>query len=140
MPPSPRFILDTNIISELMRNPSGSVRRRIAKEGEDSVAVSIVVAAELRFGAARRGSAKLTHWVDTILKRIPILPFEDPADRHYADLRASLERAGTPIGSNDLLIAAHCRALGLILVTANTAEFSKVRGLRLQNWLPKPKP
>ena len=140
MPSSPRFMLDTNTVSDLIRNPSGKVSRKIAKEGTDSIAVSIVVAAELRFGAVKRGSSQITTRVEAILNSIPILALEEPAERHYADIRAALERAGTPIGPNDLLIAAHCRALGLILVTANTAEFTKVRGLKLQNWLPKPSP
>ncbi|WP_367873352.1 type II toxin-antitoxin system VapC family toxin [Luteolibacter sp. Populi] len=132
---STRFLLDTNILSELIRNPSGIVRDRIEKEGEDSIAVSIVVAAELRFGAAKRRSERLSEHVEAILLSVTILPLEEPVDRHYAEIRASLEASGNPIGPNDLLIAAHARALGLTVVTANVAEFSKVPGLAVTNWL-----
>ena len=130
-----RYLLDTNIVSDLIRNPSGVVHDRIAKFGEETVCVSIVVAAELRFGARKRNSAKLTERVEAILDSIVVLPFEAPADLHYADIRRSLEAAGDPIGPNDLLIAAHARALDLTLVTANFTEFSRVPGLRVENWL-----
>ena len=65
---------------------------------------------------------------------MPVLAFEPPADRRYAELRAALERAGTPIGGNDMLIAAHALSLGLTVVTANIAEFRRVRGLRCVDW------
>lgn len=127
--------MDTNIVSDLIRNPSGKVRDRIILEGEDAVVVSIVVAAELRFGAEKRGSKLLTERIEAILATIQVLPLEDPVDRHYAEIRTFLESRGTPIGPNDLLIAAQCRALKLTFVTANTGEFSKVPGLRVENWL-----
>ncbi len=99
------------------------------------IATSIIVAAELRFGAVKSGSKKLVNQLDTILGALPVLPFEAPAERHYSEVRASLEAAGTPIGANDLLIAAQALALGLIVVTANTNEFKRVKGLRHVNWL-----
>jgi tRNA(fMet)-specific endonuclease VapC len=130
-----RYLLDTNIVSDLIRNPTGVVHDRIARFGEETVCVSIVVAAELRFGARKRNSAKLTERVEAILDSIAVLPFEAPADLHYAAIRHSLEAAGDPIGPNDLLIAAHARSLELSLVTANFTEFSRVPGLRVENWL-----
>ena len=130
-----RYMLDTNILSDLVRHPGGIVRDRIAAAGERSVCVSIVVAAELRFGAAKRQSKRLTKQVEAILSALPILPLESPVDSHYAAIRASLEVGGNPIGPNDLLIAAHARALGLTLVTHNLAEFSRVPGLAVENWL-----
>lgn len=129
------YLLDTNIVSDLIRNPSGVIHDRIARIGEESVCVSIVVAAELRFGARKRNSIKHTERVEAILECIPVLPFEAPADLHYADIRSFLEASGDPIGPNDLLIAAHARALDLTLVTANSTEFSRVPGLRVENWL-----
>lgn len=130
-----KFLLDTNIVSDLVRHPQGRVASRIANEGENTVATSIVVAAELRFGAAKSGSKKLARQLDAVLGLLPVLGFEQPADRRYGEVRAALQRAGTPIGANDLLIAAHALQLGLIVVTANVAEFGRVRGLRCLDWL-----
>ncbi|MCF7985830.1 MAG: type II toxin-antitoxin system VapC family toxin [Thiohalocapsa sp.] len=129
------YLLDTNILSDLIRQPAGRVRDRIAECGEDSICTSIVVASELRFGAAKKGSGRLTAQMEAVLGAISVLPLEEPTDRHYAEIRAALEQAGTPIGANDLLIAAHARALGRTLVTANAREFRRVSGLIVENWL-----
>lgn len=130
-----RYLLDTNILSDLVRNPQGVVAARIAELGETVVGTSIVVAAELRYGAAKSGSKRLADRVDLLLSAIEILPLDAPADRHYANLRDYLSRQGTPIGPNDLLIAAHALATGLTVITANTKEFSRVPGLPTENWL-----
>ena len=108
---------------------------RVAAAGEGTVCTSIVVAAELRFGAVKSGSPKIADRVDLILSALEVLPLEPPVDHHYGDIRQRLARQGTPIGPNDLLIAAHARALDLTVVTANTREFSRVTGLRVENWL-----
>ena len=129
------YLLDTNIVSDLVRHPQGRVAARIARAGEDSIAVSVIVAAELRYGAAKRGSSRLTAQLNAILGRLPVLSLEQPTDEHYASIRTALEAKGTPIGSNDLFIAAHARAQGLILVTDNTREFRRVPGLKTENWL-----
>ena len=129
------YLLDTNIVSDLMRHPQGDVTRHIARVGEDAICTSIVVACELRFGARRKGSETLTLRVEQLLASLAVLPFGEPADRHYADIRTVLERAGTPIGSNDLFIAAHAHSLGLTLVTHNMREFERVPGLRREDWL-----
>ncbi len=130
-----RYLLDTNIVSHLMRNPAGHVAAHIARVGEVSLCVSIITAAELRYGAARRGSSRLAARIDAVLARVPVLPFDVPADAAYSQIRAELEDAGQPIGPNDLLIAAHARAIDAILVTANVAEFARVRGLAVENWI-----
>ena len=93
------------------------------------------MACELRYGAAKRGSVVLTQRVEDLLGAIEVMPFDGDADRQYAEIRATLERAGQTIGANDLLIAAHARALGTTLVTANISEFSRVRELKVENWL-----
>jgi len=129
------FLLDTNILSDLVRHPQGVVADRIAAEGEDTICTSIIVAAELRFGAAKSGSSKLASQVDLILSALEILPLETPADRQYGNIRHHLAGQGTPIGPNDLLIAAHALSLDLTLVTANSREFSRVPGLKADNWL-----
>lgn len=130
-----RYMLDTNIISDLIRNPQGRAAKRIARAGEGNICTSIIVAAELRYGCAKRGSPRLLKAVEDLLGEIDVLPFEPDADSDYGDIRASLENAGTPIGGNDLLIAAHARATGATFVTANVIEFKRVRGLKVENWL-----
>jgi tRNA(fMet)-specific endonuclease VapC len=129
------YLLDTNILSDIITNPRGTAARRLAKEDDASVLTSIIVAAELRFGAAKRASRRLTDRVEGLLARIPIEPLAPPADEHYGRLRATLESTGRPIGSNDLFIAAHALALQCTLVTANEREFARVPGLRVENWL-----
>lgn len=131
----PQFLLDTNILSDLVRQPQGAVARRIAQVGEDAVCTSIIVAAELRFGAAKRGAPRLTWQVEEILAALPVLPLELPADECYAQLRCALDKSGRPIGPNDLLIAAHALALECTLVTANEDEFARVPGLAVANWI-----
>jgi tRNA(fMet)-specific endonuclease VapC len=130
-----RYMLDTNIVSDLIRNPQGRAAKRIAKLGEDNICTSIIVAAELRYGCAKSGSKQLLKAVEDLLGEIDILPFEVPADTEYGGIRVELEAAGKPIGGNDLLIAAHAYATGATIVTANADEFSRVRGLRVENWL-----
>ena len=129
------YLLDTNILSELVRHPQGSVAKRIVEVGEDKVVTSIVVACELRYGAAKRRSKRLTRQVETVLGAMTILSLEPGADRHYAAIRTALEQKGTPIGANDMLIAAQARAIQAVCVTANVAEFRRVRGLKVENWL-----
>lgn len=129
------YMLDTNIVSDLLRHPDSSAAKRIAEVGPDSICVSIITAAELRYGCARKGSAKLLAHVEAILESVQVLAFDVPADAEYGGIRAELEAAGKPIGPNDLLIAAHACAAGAILVTDNTGEFSRVRGLRVENWI-----
>jgi len=129
------YLLDTNILSDLVRNPQGVIAAQITRAGEDTICTSVIVAAELRYGATKSNSAKLAERVDLILSALEILPLETPADHQYAALRHHLTRQGTLIGPNDLLIAAHALAGGLTVVTANVGEFSRVPGLKVENWL-----
>ena len=130
-----RYLLDTNILSEFIRNPRGLVNKRLAVVGEATVCTSIVVACELRFGAKKKGSSRLEERVDEVLASLEVLPLEKESDRHYAEIRTYLSRQGRPIGSNDLQIAAHALALDLILVTDNVDEFTRVPRLSIENWL-----
>jgi tRNA(fMet)-specific endonuclease VapC len=130
-----RFLLDTNIVSDLVRHPQGRAAAKIAELGEDAVATSIIVAAELRYGAVKKGSARLATQLEAVLGALEVLPLEAPADTAYGDTRVALEAAGTPIGGNDLLIAAQALALDMTVVTANVSAFSRVRGLKVENWL-----
>jgi tRNA(fMet)-specific endonuclease VapC len=130
-----RYLLDTNIVSDLVRNPQGKIAQRIRKVGEASVSTSIIVAAELRYGAAKKGSTRLSAQLEAVLGALEVLPFKTPADAAYGSLRARLEKAGRPIGANDLLIAAQALALGYTLVSDNEREFARINDLRLENWL-----
>jgi len=129
------YLLDTNIISDIIRKPFGPVARRIEDVDPKEICTSIIVASELRYGCAKKGSAKLLAKVASILETLPILPLDIPADIKYGDIRAALEAAGQTIGLNDLLIAAHAYAAGATIVTANADEFKRVRGLKVENWL-----
>ncbi|UWZ86018.1 type II toxin-antitoxin system VapC family toxin [Occallatibacter riparius] len=133
-----RYVLDTNILSDLLKSPAGKVAQKIAGLAiaeRESLATSIVVAAELRYGAAKSGSQILAERIEQLLGAIEVLPLEPDADGHYGIIRSQLEKTGTVIGANDLLIAAHVLAIDGILVTDNLREFKRVKGLRVENWL-----
>ena len=129
-----RYLLDTNVVSHMVRQPGSDLAQRVAALESGSFAISVIVAAELRYGALRRGSARLTRQLEAVLSAIDVLPLEEPADRHYGAIRNDLERIGRPIGHNDLLIAAHARALGATLVTNNVGEFRRVPDLAVEDW------
>ena len=130
-----RYLLDTNIVSDLIRNPQGRVAQHIREVGEARVCTSIIVAAELRYGAAKKASPRLTAQLEAVLGALDVVPFEAPADSTYGLLRARLEKAGQPIGGNDLLIAAQAVALGHTIVTNNEREFARIEDLPRENWL-----
>jgi tRNA(fMet)-specific endonuclease VapC len=129
-----RFLLDTNVLSHLVRRPDDLVRR-IASVGEHAVCTSIVVAAELRFGALKKRSVTLARRVDELLQRLEVLQLDGDVDQVYATIRARLESSGRPIGGNDYFIAAHALTADCILVTDNVQEFRRVPNLSVENWL-----
>lgn len=129
------FLLDTNILSHLVRNPGGPVAEEISKVGESAIATSIIVAAELRFGAVKSGSKRLATQLEAIFERLTIFPFDAPADERYGELRNYLQKTGQVIGANGMLIAAHALSLHRTLVTDNVGEFKRVKGLSTKNWL-----
>ena len=128
-----RYLLDTNILSHLIRHPQGQVRKHLDRVDEDSLCTSVIVACELRYGALRSGSKHIAERVRMLLQIVPVLGLEPGVDQHYADIRTHLERQGTPIGHNDLLIAAHARHLKLVMVTHNIREFRRVPQLSVEN-------
>jgi tRNA(fMet)-specific endonuclease VapC len=130
-----RYLLDTNIVSDLVRNPQGRVAQHIRKIGEGKVCTSIIVAAELRYGAPKKGSAQLTAQLEAVLGALEVLPLETPTDKVYGSIRARLEKGGRPIGANDLLIASQGLSLGYTVVTDNVDEFARVENLLHENWL-----
>lgn len=130
-----RYLLDTNIVSDLVRNPQGRIAQHIRKIGEGQVCTSIIVAAELRHGAAKKQSARLTAQLQAVLGALEVLPLEAPADTTYGALRARLEKACRPIGANDLLISAQALTLGYTIVTDDEKEFAQIKDLPRENWL-----
>ena len=129
------YLFDTNILSEIIKRLQGALASRIAALPAHLACTSIVVACELRYGAAKKGSPVLSQRVRELLERIEVLPLEADTDQRYAEIRVALERSGQPIGGNDLLIAAQAVALDLTLVTANLGEFGRIPGLRVENWV-----
>lgn len=128
------YLLDTNTVSYVLRGNIPRVQARLAKVPVSQVAISVVTEAELRFGIARRPEAKhLRIAVEEFLLRVTILPWDSQSAQHYAQLRASLERAGTPIGNLDLMIAAQAVASDGVLVT-NDAALRRIKRLRTEDW------
>jgi len=130
-----RYLLDTNIVSALVRDPRGVVMEQVRRVGEANVLTSIVVAAELRYGAAKKASPRLLAQLEAVLQVMEVAPLDAPADAVYGEIRAQLEKLGRPIGGNDLLIAAQALSLECVVVTDNQREFERVEGLMVQNWL-----
>jgi tRNA(fMet)-specific endonuclease VapC len=128
-------MLDTNVLSHLIRDPRGSVAQRLANVDDSQVFTSVVVAGELRFGARKKGSAVLVERVDRLLEHLEVAPLENGIDRTYADIRHALESSGRPIGANVLLVAAHALEQDATLVTDNVEEFQRVPGLVVENWV-----
>ena len=129
-----RYLLDTNVLSYLIRRPDALVRK-ISSVGEESLCTSIVAACELRFGALKKKSQALTARVDQLLDGLEVMPLDGDVDRVYASIRARLESSGRPIGGNDYLIAAHALTADCTLVTDNVEEFRRVPNLAVENWL-----
>lgn len=129
------YLLDTSTLSHLIRQPHGRVAARIAQVGEAHVLTSVVVACELRYGAAKRASRRLTRQVDAVLGALTIRSLDSDVERIYAAIRVALEKKGTPIGAHDMLIAAHARAIDAICVTDDVSEFKRVPALKVENWV-----
>lgn len=128
------ILLDTNICIYIINAKPPAVLARFAQYRLGDIGLCSVVAAELAFGVAKSGSARNRQALEMFLAPLTVLPFDDAAAWAYGDLRAELERRGTPIGSLDTLIAAHALSQQALLVTHNTREFAKVPGLQLDNW------
>jgi tRNA(fMet)-specific endonuclease VapC len=129
------YLLDTNIVSDLVRNPFGMVRQHLDHVGSSNVFTSVIVAAELHFGVAKKASQKLRRRVLDAFEFVPVWPMPIGVAEHYGSLRADLELRGQPIGANDMWIAAHALAEDAVLVSNNIHEFSRINGLKVENWM-----
>ena len=128
-------MLDTNICIYVMRNSEPAPRKRFL-DLEGQLCVSSVTVGELAYGAEKSSRrAQNFDELDNLLSRITVLPFDEAAARHYGNLRAELERAGTPCGPYDTQIGAHARSAGLTIVTNNRREFDRMPGVRVENWV-----
>jgi len=129
-----RFLLDTNTASYVIKGNYPRVRERLLNVAMADVAISAVTEAELRFGVARRPEAhRLALAVEEFLLRLDVLPWGSEAAQHYADLRATLEREGEPMGNLDMMIAAHAVAAEAVLVTHDRV-FRRVKELKVEDW------
>ena len=129
-----RYMLDTNIVSAILRDPRGKVLERLIEVGEENAFISIITHGEIWYGVKKNGSEELSRKVSAVTRRFYVAPLQLPSDQRYAEVRLAL-RQGKTIGPNDLWIAAHALALDAVLVTDNESEFSRVPGLKVENWL-----
>lgn len=125
-------MLDTNILSDMLRFPHNPAALR-ARHHQSELCTCIVVASELRYGCAKKGSLELLRRAEDLLAQIPVLALDLPTDSDYGRIRAGLEADGNEIGGNDLFIAAHASSLAVTLFTGNVREFSRVSGLKVEN-------
>ena len=131
-----RYMLDTNICSHVLRSRPPSVKGRFDEAGDGALVISAVVLAELLYGAARHPHAVvIRREIADLVSRLAVLPWDEVAANDYGILRASLEKAGSPLGAVDMMIAAHARSAGLTLVSNDTRHFDRVEGLSVANWV-----
>ncbi len=131
-----RYMLDTNICRYVIKHKPESVFRKLKKIKPEDVCISSITYAELAYGVEKSARPERNRLaLSMMLSSIEIVAFDDTAAADYGEIRASLEKGGTPIGSLDMLIAAHARSAGCTLVTNNTKEFCRVEGLKLANWV-----
>ena len=131
-----RYMLDTNICIYIIKHKPESVYTKLKKIQPEDVCISSITYSEFAYGVAKSEQTDRNRLALTLmLSNIDIEAFDAVAAEEYGDIRARLEKAGTPIGSLDMLIAAHAKALGCTLVTINGKEFSRVEGLRVENWV-----
>ncbi len=133
-----RFMLDTNVCVEMLRDRAPGMLKRLRRFAIDDVGISSITLAELQYGVSKSARPALNAvLLAKFCAPLALPPFDSLAAGVYGSVRAELERAGTPIGPLDTLIAAHALALDVTLVTTNEREFSRVPGLRVENWMAR---
>lgn len=130
------YMLDTNICSYILKNHPAEVKVHFDEVGNDALAISTVVLAELYYGAARHPkSITIRREIDNFTARLTVIPWDEAAADHYGAIRTALEKQGTPIGAMDMMIAAHARSRKATLVSNNIKHFEKIPGLLITNWV-----
>jgi tRNA(fMet)-specific endonuclease VapC len=131
-----RYMLDTNICSYILKKHPAVVKQKFEEIGSCNISLSAIVLAELYYGAARHPKGVvIRREIDDFATRLSVIPWDEIAADHYGAIRSSLEKAGTPAGAMYMLIAAHARSCGAILVTNNLREFDRIQGLTAVNWI-----
>lgn len=131
-----QFMLDTNMVIYIIRHKPEAVLKHFQQYDPSEFCISAITLAEMQYGISKSSRPEKNQLaLASFLSNIAVLPFTDSAAMEYGGIRAGLEKKGTPIGPNDMLIAAHARALDLTVVTNNTKEFTRVPGLKLENWV-----
>jgi len=130
-----RYMLDTNICIYIAKYNPPAVRERFALHTVEELAMSVITLGELHHGAEKsQSSAKAFAAIEHLSNAMQVMQISEAVAQQYGKIRAQLEQAGQPIGNNDLWIAAHAKAEGLVLVTNNEREFKRVTGLKVKNW------
>ena len=131
-----RYMLDTNICSYILKNHPVTVKQKFEEVGTGSICISAIVLAELYYGAARHPKGVvIRREIDDFVSRLIILPWDKIAADQYGAIRFTLEKAGTLVGAMDMMIAAHARSSGAVLVSNNLREFARIVGLQTVNWV-----
>ena len=131
-----RFMLDTDMCSYIIRQHPESVRQRFQTLAMDQLCVSVVTYAELMYGVERSSSRRVNRpIVEDFVRHLDVLDWDTGAADHYGVIRAKLDAAGTPIGAMDMMIAAHAKSIKAVLVTNNQKHFTRVKGLKTDNWV-----
>lgn len=130
-----RYLLDSNVCIGYINGRSPEIRKQVDGKAYTDIVLSSITKGEMYFGSLKSQNPKRSRAKqDDFLRQFDSLPFDDDAAEEYADIRAYLETRGTPIGTRDMLIAAIARANGLVVVTHNTKEFSRIPGLNIEDW------
>jgi tRNA(fMet)-specific endonuclease VapC len=129
------YLLDTNILTDLARNPFGACSNRLKQIDNEDVFTSVIVAGEVEFGILKYRAFKLLRQMERIMETIDVQALPLGSVETYSELRVSLETRGQPIGDNDMWIAAHALSEDAILVSNNIKEFSRIPNLKVENWM-----
>ena len=131
-----KYMLDTNIVIYVIKHKPESVLQKFQRLEPSDFCISSITLAEIEYGISKSSRPDRNRFAfDMFISGIDILSFDDAAASEYGPIRAGLERKGTPIGPNDMLIAAHAKSLGFTIVTNNVREFERVEGLKVENWV-----
>jgi tRNA(fMet)-specific endonuclease VapC len=131
-----RYMLDTDMCSYIIKEHPESVHQRFQKLAMEQLCISVITYAELVYGVERSSSKRVNRpIIEDFARHLDVVDWDTDAADHYGVIRAELEAAGTPIGAMDMMISAHAKSLKAVLVTNNQKQFTKVKGLKIENWI-----